>query len=86
MKENGKKIITIDLWKAIIIVATAMLGSAGAGIYGSLTTINSDHFALANNIEDVKDLKSNYTNIVITLGQIKSDLGEIKGQLRQMNK
>lgn len=86
MTTNGKKIIRIDLWKAIIIVATAMLGSAGAGIYGSFTTINSDHFALAANIKDVEDLESSYVNIIRELVTIKNDVGEMKGMLEQMNK
>ena len=80
--KNGKKIIRIDLWKAVLIVVTAMLGSAGAGIYGSFTTINSDHFALATVIDDVTDLESSYVNIIKDLGTIKTDVGEIKGMLK----
>lgn len=80
--DNEQKIITISLWKAIIIVVSALLGGAGGGIWGAVVTINSDHYALANTIEDVRDLKNSYTNIIISLGDIKTDLGEIKGELR----
>ena len=33
---NDKKTITIDLWKAVAIMVTAMLGSAGAGLWGAV--------------------------------------------------
>ena len=52
------KVLRIDLWKAIAIMGTAMLASAGAGLYGSLATINSDHFtirALDNEISELKE-------------------------------
>lgn len=79
---NDKKTITIDLWKAVAIMVTAMLGSAGAGLYGAVATINSDHYVLANNVEKVEQLEENMKAIMVLLGDIKADVAEIKGQLK----
>lgn len=79
---NDKKTITIDLWKAVVIMVTAMLGSAGAGLYSAVVTINSDHYILANNVEKVEELQGNMKSIMILLGDIKADVAEIKGQIK----
>lgn len=79
---NDKKTITIDLWKAVAIMVTAMLGSAGAGIWSSLATVNSDHYALANTITEVTELKGDMKTIMMSLGDIRADVSDIKGQLR----
>jgi hypothetical protein len=57
---TSSPVIRIDLWKAVLIVVTAMLGSAGAGLYGAMATLNSDHFAVVALVEDVKGIKENY--------------------------
>ena len=80
--DEKKKTIRIDLWQAVTVVALAFLSGAGGGIWGAMVTVNSDHYALAANIEDTKELKESYKNIIMTLGEIKNDLGEIKGELK----
>lgn len=77
-----KKTIRIDLWKALTVVALAFLSGAGGGIWGAMVTINSDHYALAANIEDTKELKSNFKSMMSILSEIKTDIGEIKGEIK----
>lgn len=80
--DGKKKTIRIDLWKALTVVALAFLSGAGGGIWGAMVTVNSDHYALATNIKDTEELKESYKNIIMALGEIKNDLGEIKGELK----
>lgn len=80
-----KKTIRIDFWKAIIVVAIAFLSGAGGGIWGAMVTINSDHYALATNIEDTKELKENYKTLLTYIGNINTAIGEIKGELKNQN-
>lgn len=82
----AKKTIEIDFGKAILILVSAVLASAGGSVWATLASVNSDHYALAANIKDTESLKSSYTNIIISLGEIKNDLGEIKGQLKVINR
>ncbi|MBU1110774.1 hypothetical protein KKB83_04100 [Patescibacteria group bacterium] len=50
-------VIRIDLWKALAIIFTAVLGSAGTAIWGTLAIANTIPFrvdALEKQIEEVK--------------------------------
>ena len=58
-----ERTITLDLWKAIAIMGTAMLGSAGAGLYGSLATINSDHFTIRALDGEISNLKEQLNDV-----------------------
>lgn len=81
-----KKTVEISFnWAVTVIVGTLLTGII-SGAFSVGTILNSDHFALASNIKDTESLKSSYSNIIITLGEIKNDLGEIKGQLKYLNK
>jgi hypothetical protein len=86
---DGKKTLTIDLWKAITIVVVAMLGAAGAGLWGALVTVNSDHYTIvanakeiSQNRDDIAELSNNMKSIMTSLGDIKLAIGEIKAELR----
>lgn len=60
MPTNERKpAITIDLWKAISIVAAAILTTFVATAFGAFRVLNTDHFVLAATVNDVAELKKN---------------------------
>ena len=67
------KTITIDLWKAVIIVVTAMLGSAGAGLWGAMVNINSDHYAVVASIKDIAEMKVNFMPLDLSTEKWKNN-------------
>lgn len=79
---NEQRTITIDLWKAVVILVTAIIASAGAGLWGGIATLNSDHYVLATTVEQVKDLKLGQKEILDRVNSIGSDVSEIKGQIK----
>ena len=60
------KTITIDLWKAVVIVVTAMLASAGAGLWGAMVNISSDHYAVVAITKDISEMKDDLVAIKIS--------------------
>lgn len=78
---DERRTITIDLWKAVAILVTAVISSAGVGLWGGISTLNSDHYALATNIKDVETLKQTQKEIVISLTKMNTTLSRIEGQL-----
>jgi len=77
-----KKTIEISFnWAVTLFVGAILTGLVG-GAFSVGTILNSDHFALAANVEDTQELKSSYHVIIQTLGEIKTELGEIKGELK----
>jgi hypothetical protein len=80
--KQQKRVIELDLWKVIVIFITAVIASAGGGVYGAMAGINSDHYALAANIEETQELKSNYREIISHILDIKVQIGEIRGELK----
>lgn len=83
---KNKKTLEISFNWAVTIIVGALLTGIISGAFSVGAILNSDHYALAANIENVKELKGSYTNIILTLGEIKNDLGDIKGQLKIINK
>ena len=86
MNENNcpkaKKTIEISFnWAVTVIVGTLLTGLVG-GAFTVGSILNSDHFALAATIEDTQELKTNYQTLIRYIGDIKTDIGEIKGELR----
>lgn len=67
------KTITIDLWKAVVIVVTAMLASAGAGLYGAMANINSDHFAVVAITKDIAEIKTNFMPVDLSTEKWKNN-------------
>ena len=57
---NEPKTITLSMWKAIIIVVTAMLASAGAGLWGAMVNISSDHYAVVAITKDIAEMKVSF--------------------------
>ena len=86
MNENNcpktKKTIEISFnWAVTIFVGAILTGLVG-GAFTVGSILNSDHFTLAANVEDTKELKDNYQTLIRYIGDIKTDIGEIKGELR----
>ena len=67
------KTITIDLWKAVGIMVVAMLGSAGAGLWGAMVNINSDHFAVVAITKDITEIKNNYMPVDLSMEKWKNN-------------
>lgn len=82
-----QKTITVDLWKAVAILLTAMLGSAGAGLWSGITTLNADHFQLTALAQEVSDhqVKSDEVlqGLMVRLSSIDSRLSRIEGRLEK---
>ena len=83
--QKPKKTITVDLWKAMLIFITALIASAGGGVWATLGVINNDHFAIASNTEDIQKIDKNYCifmeSITKDITDIKVDIATIKGSL-----
>jgi hypothetical protein len=81
------KTITVDLWKAVAIMLTAMLGSAGAGLWSGITTLNADHYQLVALAQEVSDhqVKSDEVlqGLMVRLSSIDSRLSRIEGRLEK---
>lgn len=80
------KTITVDLWKAVAVLLTAMLGSAGAGLWSGLTTLNADHYQLSalaqtvsqheqSSVQITKDLTAWIRSVDMRLSNIEGRLG-----------
>ena len=61
-----ERVISIALWKAVAIVVSAMLGSAGVGLYGSLATINNDHFTVLAIDKEIASIKQDLVEIKVS--------------------
>lgn len=79
------KTISIDLWKAVAILLTAMLGSAGAGLWSGLTTLNADHYQLTALAQTVSEHEQSSTKMTEALTawirSVDSRLSNIEGRL-----
>lgn len=58
--ESSRNTITIPLWKALSIVATAVLTTVVASAFASMRVLNSDHFVLAALGQKVEAIESDY--------------------------
>ena len=70
MLMNDQKIITIDLWKAVVIIFSAVLGSAGASIWGTLSFVNAAPFqiiAIEKDISGIKDAREKQDTMFMPL-------------------
>lgn len=79
---NDRKIITVDLWKAIGVLVFAIIGSAGAGIWTGFVALNADHYVLANTVKDVSKIEETLGSMSENISKLREDVGDIKGQLR----
>ena len=68
-----ERTISLALWKAVLIVVTAMLASAGAGLYGAMATVNSDHYAVIAITKDIEQIKENYMPVNLSLEKWKNN-------------
>ena len=68
-----ERTISLALWKAVLIVVTAMLASAGAGLYGAMVSLNSDHYAVIAITKDLEQIKENYMPINLSLEKWKNN-------------
>jgi len=68
-----ERTISLALWKAVLIVVTAMLASAGAGLYGAMATVNSDHYAVIAITKDIEQIKENYMPVDLSLEKWKNN-------------
>jgi hypothetical protein len=82
---NEPKTITIDLWKAIVIVVTAMLASAGAGLWGAMVNINSDHFAVVAITKDIAEIKTNYMPVDLSMEKWKNNDSQHSEIIRRLD-
>lgn len=80
--KNEKNVIRIDLWKALAIVATAVLASAGSGIFGGIVVLGRDHFVLATTVEKVSKIEDDMDTILNSMVEIKIDTAAIKQSLK----
>lgn len=55
-----EKTISLALWKAVGILLFAVIGSAGAGLWGAVVTLNSDHYTVMALAKDVESIEKNY--------------------------
>lgn len=82
-KNNKKKnIITITLTKAVIIVATAILASAGTAVWGTLAVANTIPFRVSALENDISQLKPTLTDIAV----MKNDIINIKEHVQDIKK
>ena len=61
-----ERTISLALWKAVLIVVTAMLASAGAGLYGALGTINNDHYTVMAIDKEIASIKQDLVDIKVS--------------------
>lgn len=59
-KVNGKEVVTVNIKWAITILLTAVLGSAGAGIWGYLAIANTLPFRVDALEKDYAEIKKDY--------------------------
>jgi hypothetical protein len=52
--------VEIKLWKALTILVTAIIASAGGGIWAGFNSITSDHFTLLAIDKTVAEIKQTY--------------------------
>jgi hypothetical protein len=68
-----ERIISLALWKAVGIMVVAMLGSAGAGLWGAVATVNSDHYSVLAIQREISDLDSRYMPLNLSLEKWKNN-------------
>lgn len=83
--------LTVDLWKALGVLGTAVLVSIVGTAFAVGGMLNSDHFLLAGAVKDIQALEVTSVKqdvyalqqsfIVSQLEEIKKELGEIKSRL-----
>ena len=62
-----RKIITISIWKAILVVVTAVLGSAGASIWGTLAVANTIPFRVSAIETEIIDIKKDFMPYTLSI-------------------
>lgn len=54
------RVVRVSVQKALAILATAVLGSAGAAVWGTLAVANTIPFRVTAMERDITDIKTNY--------------------------
>lgn len=83
MPHQGRE-ITINLWAAFGIVATAVLTGGVSVAFGLVTTANSDHFLLERTVSAVEEIKSDYVREDV-FGEVIKRLDRIERKLDERN-
>lgn len=84
----SEKVVRIDLNKAIIIFATAVLGSAGASFWGGLRLANAIPFqiqAIEREVDEMKDYQSKLMPLDLSLEKWKNQEKVNEQTLRKLD-
>ena len=70
---KSSPVIRIDVWKAIVIVFTAMLASAGGGLWGALAIANTIPFRVDAMEKSIEEMKTNFMPIDLSTEKWKNN-------------
>lgn len=85
--ETQDRTLTLSLWKAVAILATAIIGTSIATGFSVVATLNTDHFVLARAVSDLDELESAVVlrvELDPRMANIEGDIAEIKQDLREI--
>lgn len=86
--DTHSRVITVDLWKALGALGTAILVSSVGTAFTVGSVLNSDHFLLANATEDIKTLQGTsvrYDVYTVQQRYITEQLENINKELAKIN-
>jgi len=72
----SEKVIRIGFWKAIVVMVTAILGSAGASIWGTLAIANTIPFRVTAMEKQITEIQQNFMPSDLSLEKWKNNDAE----------